>query len=183
MIRSKTTQNISPKSDLSSPSVLKKTDINADFREISKSSVEVKKRHFNILSYLSLQKKPSLTSSAEVLPVSNLLYEENVAVAETKSPKLHKKMISKINSQVESLLISKRPNKLSVNVAEIIDEYKCCEFGKDLVDVNKNANSTQRVWRVKEDVKKLVKKKAVEWKEVKMNLVDTHCHFEMLFSR
>ena len=226
MKHSLTTPEISPpKSDASSPRVLinkladlkitsttKQTDASAtDWdEEKPKKPIEIKKKNFDIRSYLSSQKNlqpPTQIPQNSEPPVQDKLCREflNSSVVDTKSsnlhikvmsksvaeelkaPNLHKKVMSKINSQVELPAMTKpsmRALDLCVSVVRrTTSEYECCDPRAVLLDVNNNDVGSRRSWTVREDIKRLVKKKAVKWQENSMNLVDSHCHFEMLFSK
>jgi hypothetical protein len=90
-----------------------------------------------------------------------------------------------MNSQVEVALKTKslKALDLCVSLRSPLRSIECCDPRAELCDLNNNSVGSRRGWSVKEDVNKLLSMKAVKWREVSMNLVDSHCHFEMLFSK
>lgn len=51
----------------------------------------------------------------------------------------------------------------------------CCDFTP--------STRSGRSFHIKDDLKRFFEKKSLKWRNCNKNLVDTHCHFEMLFSK
>ena len=63
---------------------------------------------------------------------------------------------------------------------EFKHEIDCCNPTPSF-EFSRSSN-TRGVY-IKDEMKNFFQKKNIKWKDVTKNLVDTHCHFDMLFAK
>ena len=95
--------------------------------------------------------------------------------------------MNNVKQDNNSLEISKPLKALDLCVKPTQGRYtfdiECCDPRGYEMNSDRNNNTSKGGVLVKEDLRLFFEKKAVKWKDYGMNMVDSHCHFEMLFSK
>jgi len=110
----------------------------------------------------------------------------NKSDSKIRSPLLHRLSTrNQMNKTVETITQPRksyiRAKKKSESYQpEFIHEIDCCNPTQSF-EFSRSSN-TRGVY-IKDEMKNFFQKKNIKWKDVTKNLVDTHCHFDMLFAK
>lgn len=106
--------------------------------------------------------------------------------SKTRSPLLHKLFIkNQMNKTMEEIPESRKPfirtrRKSDSYQPEFQNEIDCCN---QTPSFEFSRGSSGRGVYLGDEMVKFFRKKNLKWKDITKNLIDTHCHFDMLFSK
>ena len=140
------------------------------------------RRTIIVQSSKSKSKKPEKqrrSNSSESLNKTTPLECKTTDSIKPRFPMLEK-FLDKKNGK-DSGLADNKSLSTALDLSVSLPQYK--KFQQGDIDCCTYSDMSNQKFYVKDDLKRFFEKKALKWKSYHKNLIDTHCHFDMLFNK